>query len=142
MFKVKSQLTNIRPSKSESPELSTTPTKGNIKLNAPGATKMGLTNGDYVSIVKAEDENGESLYAVKGNAGDDKNPQFGSILSSTSGKTGGSLQMSSENAFRELGGNSTTRKVYSIGEAIESEGKSYYKLNFVREETKAERKAK
>jgi hypothetical protein len=145
-FKVIATVSNVRPSKSENAELSTTPTSGNIKLNAPGAEKMGLAAGDYVSIVKGQDENGIALYAVKGNAGSEKGEtpvvrQVGSILS---GK--GSLLFSSENAFRELEGNKDEKKVYEIGEAVTSEfegtERQFFKLNFVRSEAKAARTSK
>lgn len=143
MFKVIGTVSNVRPSKSENAELSTTPTNGNIKINAPGAEAMGVTVGDYVVIVKGQDENGVALYAAKGNAGSEKGEtpvvrQVGSILS---GK--GSLLFSSENAFRELDGNKEDKKVYSIGEAMtaEFEGveRSFYKLDLVRTEAKAVR---
>lgn len=148
MFKVIGSVSNVRPSKSENPELSTTPTNGNIKLNAPGAAKMGITIGDHVAIVKGEDENGIALYAVKGNAGSAKGEspvvrQVGSVLS---GKSGGSLLFSSENAFRELQGNKNEKKVYEIGDAEQAEfegaTRTFFKLNLVRTEPKAERAAK
>ena len=139
MFKVIGSLSNVRPAKSEIAELSTTPTKGNIKLNAPAAEKMKVTIGDYVAIVKAEDENGVSLYVVKGNASDESKgvKQVGSILS---GKSGGSLLLSSENAFRELGGNGNDKQVYNLEDAVEADGASYFKLSFARTEAKMERK--
>lgn len=142
MFKVTEQLTNVRPSKTEEPELTTTPTSGNIKVNAPGATKLGVSNGDHLAVVKANDGNGEAFYAVKGHAATETESQLGSVLSSPTGKMGGSLQMSSENAYRELGGNKENRKVYSIGEGVEDGGKTYFRLNFVREEAKAPRTEK
>ena len=139
MFKVIGSLSNVRPAKSNVAELSTTPTKGNIKLNSPAAEKMKVTIGDFIAIVKAEDENGVSLYAVKGNAADESKgvKQVGSILS---GKSGGSLLLSSENAFRELGGNGGNKQVYTLEDAIVADGAEYFKLSFVRTEAKMERK--
>lgn len=146
MFKVTAQLTNVRPSKSSDAEVSTTPTKGNVKLNAPAAAKIGVLIGDHVAIVEAEDENGKGLYIVKGNAGDKENKiaQVGAVLASTSGKEGSSLQFSSENAFRSLGGNTTEdKKVFSVAEGFNApDGKTYYKLDFVRSEAKVARKAR
>lgn len=142
-FKVVSQLSNTRPAKSDSPELSTTPTAGNIKINAPAAEKMRVGAGDYLTIVKAETEEGLSLFVTKGNpsskneATGEEVKQSGSILSGT-----GSLLFSSENAFRELGGNDATKKVYTIGDAVEDEGKQYFPLTFARDEEKIARHAK
>lgn len=144
-FKVTKQLTNTRPEKSTSPEVSTTPTKGNLKLNTAGAEKLGLSMGDYAMIVEAEDENGKGFYIVKGHKGDKENgiAQAGAVLASTSGKEGSSLQFSSENAYRSLGGSESGEKqVYSIGEAVVSEGVSYFKLDFARAEARQVRKPK
>ncbi len=147
VFKIIGAVSNVRPSKSEVAELSTTPTSGNIKLNAPASEKMGVTIKDFVAIVKGEDENGVALYAVKGNAGSEKGAtpvvrQCGSVLS---GKSGGSLLFSSENAFRELEGNDKEKKIYEIGEPVEAEfegaNRKFFKLNLVRTEPKAERTA-
>lgn len=145
MFKVTKQLTNVRPDKSTSPEVSTTPTSGNVKINANAASKIGVGIGDYVAIVEAEDENGKGLYLTKGHAGnkEDGKAQYGSILASSSGKEGTALQFSSENAFRSLGGTKEgDKKVYSVGDGFEHEGSIYYKLDFVRDEARQERKKK
>lgn len=146
MFKVTAQLTNVRPSKSSEPEVSTTPTKGTIKLNAPAASKIGVTVGDYAAIVEAEDANGKGLYIVKGHEGnkEEKISQVGAALASTSGNAGGSLHFSSENAFRTLGGTKEgVKKVYSVGEAVTpGDGNTYFKLDYVRDEARQERKEK
>lgn len=148
-FKVVQSLSNVRPSKTEEAELSTTPTNGNIKINSPGALRMKLTIKDYVSIVKAQDDDGIAIYAVKGNAGSGKGEtpvkrQVGSILS---GKSGGSLLFSSENAFRELDGNKENKKIYSISETpvvytYEGVDREFYKLTLVATEEKVARKPK
>lgn len=138
-FKVLGTLTNVRSPKTENPELSTTPTKGNIKLNNPASNKIKVNKGDYIAIAPV-DTGGEApeLYIFKGNASDkEKNiNQIGAILA---GKSGGALQFSSENAFRQLGGNKDNKKVYSIGEGQEHDGVTYYKLDFLRDETKLEK---
>ena len=144
MFK---QLANVRPSGAGRPELITTPTSGTLKINGPAASHINVGNGDYVSVLEDTDTNSEwkGLWLVKGNAGDDKNAQFGSKLASASGKnTAGALAFSSENAYNVLKGNSKTKMVYSIGE-----GKTHpdfatplYPLTFVREDEKSEKKPK
>lgn len=146
MFKVIGSVSNVRPAKSENPELSTTPTSGNIKLNAPAAEKMGVTITDHVAIVKAGADGEVALYAVKGNAASAKGvepveKQIGSVLS---GKSGGSLLFSSENAFKELEGNKEDKVVYEIGDSEEAEfegrTRTFFKLNKIRTEPKAVRK--
>lgn len=148
MFKVIGSVSNVRPAKSDNPELSTTPTSGNIKLNSAGAEKMKATAGDYVAIVKAEDESGQALYAVKGNKGSEKGAentvkQVGSILS---GKSGGSLLFSSENAFKELEGNEEEKVIYAIGDEqqaeFEGQTRTFYKLSKTGTEPKATRTVK
>lgn len=143
MFK---QLTNTRPEGDQKPELVTTPTSGNMKINSVGASHAKVNNGDLVSILKDDEENSEwnGIWLVKGYEGDEKTPQFGSKLSSSGKKNAGSLGFSSENAYQALGGNSTTRRVFSIGE-----GKTHpdfatplYPLTYVRDEQKAVRKPK
>jgi hypothetical protein len=143
MFKVLSTVSNVRPSKSEEPELSTTPTGGNIRVNAPGAIKIGVAAGEYAAIVKGEDENGVGLFIVKGNAPSEKGVQpavrqVGSVLSGNSG-----LLFSSENAYRELDGNKDENKIYSIGDEAEFEYegqvRKFYRLNFKSAEPKSVR---
>ncbi|RTK92539.1 MAG: hypothetical protein EKK61_03835 [Rickettsiales bacterium] len=142
MFQVVEQLSNVRPPKSENPELTTTPNKGNMRLNSVAAAKIGVTNDSYVAILKARDENGEGLFIFKGNEGSEDKPQIGSRLASSTGHNGGSLLFSSENSYRNLGGNSQVNKVYEIGDSIEHDGVTYFRLNFVREEAKLARKSK
>jgi hypothetical protein len=142
MFQVVEQLSNVRPAKSENPELTTTPNKGNMRLNSVAAVKVGVTNDDYVGILKGRDENGEGLFIFKGTAGSEDTKQVGSRLASATGRNGGSLLFSSENAYRNLGGNSENNKVYEIGDSIEHGGVTYFRLNFVREEAKLARTKK
>lgn len=147
MFKVKSQLTNVRPSKSEVPELTTSPSDGQLKINAPAAKLLGVTIKDYLTVVDAEDESGAAYFlsvGQKGNDGKDGSPkqnQIGGILSSTTGAAGGSLAFGSQNAWNALKGNEDIKKIYTISETpVEFEGKQYYKLTFSNDEPKTIRK--
>lgn len=143
MFKIKSQLTNVRPTKNESPELTTTPTPGNLKINAPAAKLLNVGVGEYLTIITAETENGLGSFLTKGNKGNDDVKQVGSILSSTSENGGGNLQFGSTNAWNELNGNKNVKKVYSISSTpIEFDGVNYFEITFNRDEEKAERKTK
>jgi hypothetical protein len=144
MFK---QLTNVRPQGDSKPEVVTTPTSGTIKLNSAGAAHAKVGNGDYVSVIQDDDKDSEwnGIYLVKGHEGDEKEPQFGSKLSTASGKnTAGALSFSSENAYNALEGNADKRMVYSIGEPkTHPDFKTpLYKLTFVRDEAKLKRKPK
>lgn len=143
MFK---QLTNVRPEGNTKPELLTTPTSGNIKINSAGASHCKVNVGDYVSILFEDDKDSEwyGLYFVKGNTGDEKNAPFGAKLSSAGKKNAGSMGFSSENAYQSLEGNTKERIVYSIGE-----GKSHpdfatplFPLTKVRTEPKTVREKK
>lgn len=144
MFKVLATVSNVRPSKSEEPELCTTPTGGNMRINGPGAIKLGVAKGDFLAIVKGEDENGVALFAVKGNAPSEKGVQpvvrqVGSILAGKSG-----LGFSSENAYRELEGSKEESKIYLIGDAVESEYdgevRKFFRLTFKASEPRTPRK--
>lgn len=142
MFKV---LTNVRPSKTETPELSTTPTAGTMKLNSPAASHIKGNVGDYVTVIEDENPNsefhGQWLMKCAVAVGDEA--QVGSKLASTNKQNGGSLQFSSSNAYQALKGNDNTRVVYTIGDAVEhAEAGTIYKLTFSREETKTEKKKK
>lgn len=140
-FKVLAPITNVRPSKSESPELNTAPNKGMIKVNTKTVSLMGLKSGEFLVIVPAQDENGnKDFYITTGNAKTATTGQVGAILSSNSESGGGSLSCGSENAWRELGGNKNTKEIYSVSETpVDSDGKSYYKLTHVRSENKVVR---
>lgn len=149
MFKPLSQLTNVRPSKSESPELLTSPSSGQIKINAPAAKLLGVSVEDYLTIIDAETDNGKQYFVAKGHAANDgsngqpKVAQVGGILSSPSGVAGGTLSWGSQNAWNTLGGNKTTKKIFSIAEEpFNYEGTDYYLLTLVREEAKPIRKSK
>lgn len=142
-------LTNVRPSKTDVPELSTAPSSGMLKINTPAANLLGVTSKDYVTIVPAQDEEGNNkFYLAKGHASSTdangkKIPQVGAILSSASGTGAGALQFGSENAWQTLGGNSEEKKFYTISETpYEQDGVQYFELTFNRSEAKMARKAK
>lgn len=141
MFKVQSQLTNVRPTKTTDAEVETTPTSGNIKLNTIACGKLKATAGDYAVVVEASNGDEDAkLYIAKGHAGDKTNAQIGAKINSTTGKQGGSMIFSSENAYRTLKGTSSEKRVFKLGEGIESNGTTYFELIFDRTEAKMERK--
>lgn len=137
-FKVKANLSNIRPSKSETPELSTSPTSGSLKLNTPAARELGVMPGDYLNVVEATLNGEDRVFIHKGKKG------LGSKLAST-GEAGGVLNFSSANAYQALKGASDKKVVYTIDteNVQESEdGTKYFMLTFARDEAKTERKKK
>lgn len=145
-FKVLQRLTNVRSPKDESPMLITTPSKGIIKINSSAALRIGVAVEDYMTIVAAETDKGKGFYLTKGVAPVEANEaagveavdQIGSKLSpSTAGVQGGTLQFSSENAWRELNGNNEKRHYYNIAETpITEDGQEYFELTFDRSEDK------
>lgn len=137
-FKILGRLTNVKAPKDENPILTTTPSKGIVKINAPAAKLMGYGVGQYVTIIVAETEKGKGMYVTQGAEGTENTNQIGSKLSpSTSGTAGGTLQFSSENAWKELGGNTSKRLIFNIGSTpVENDGQKYWELSFDREEDK------
>jgi hypothetical protein len=161
MFNIKNRLTNVRPSKTETPEVSTTPTPGNFKINSPGALALGLKSGDYLDVVDAEVNGEVKLYIGKGIApekvedGTDEKGKakfktvkagIGSKLASANGKISGTLQASSANTYFTLKGNKESNMIYSIdleNPQVDAEsGTTYYALTFSRQEEKQVKEAK
>lgn len=143
-FKVKGQLTNVRPAKTEVPELTITTTGGTMRINAPAAKLMDLTAKDYITVVPAEENGQDAYYLTKGHAGnaDSKTPQLGSILAASNKGGSGSLGFGSGNAWKELGGNDTDKFIYSISETpVEDGGNKYYRITASRKEPKVARKS-
>lgn len=142
MFKVVSQLTNVRSPKSTEALIETSSTPGTIKLTSPACEKIGVTNKDYVAIVKGKisEDSEEQIFIVKGNKTEDK--QFGSKLASAANKAGGSLGFSSENAYKALEGSKDAKKQYIVGEGVEADGQIYFPLEFKQEVEKTVRKPK
>lgn len=163
MFKPGQNLTNVRPPKSETPEITVTPTPGSIKINQPATIALGLRIDDYVGVNIGEEidqdgnETGRKVYAVfKGVAPviskDDTTGKEvvvtqanGAKLSVASAKaSSGNLQFSSANVWQQLGGNQEKRKVYGINleNSVEESGITYYEMFLLREEDKMERNTK
>lgn len=159
MFNIKNRLTNVRPSKTEVAEVSTTPTKGNFKINTPGALALGLKTGDYLDVVDAEVDGEVKLYIGKGIApekvedGVDKHGKpkhktvkagIGSKLASANDKILGTLQASSANTYDTLKGNKDSKMIYAIdleNPQVDSDtNTTYYSLTFVRSEDKQTKK--
>ena len=107
MFKITAQLTNARPTKDETPMVSTTPTTGNMKLSESAASVIGVSTGDYLAVVTAETEEGDAFFVFAGQAGGEGEANVGSKLGNSNGKVGGSLEFSSANTWKQLGGNTT-----------------------------------
>lgn len=152
MFQLKTRLTNTRPTKDEKPEVSTTPTKGNFKINSAGALAIGVKDGDYLDVVVGEDESGDAIFIAKGTAPvkeGDKTVQsaVGAKLASANGKMSGTLNASSANAYLLLKGNKENNLVYSIdtenSQSYTDNGNTstYYKLVFDRTEEREVRKS-
>lgn len=162
MFQVKARTTNTRPVDDQSPEVSTTPTPGNFKINAVGALAIGVKNEDYLDVVVGEEDGVEAIYIAKGKAPvreedgtkEVKDEETGGVkvvtkyktienaigakLASANGQMSGTLQASSANTFNALKGNKEANMIYSIDtENPQVSGDTtYYKLTFVRQEAK------
>jgi hypothetical protein len=119
-FTVKQGLANVRPAKTEVAEVSTTPTHGNFKINAPGALAIGVKTGDYLNVVIGDlnEGAGDELFIAKGIEGskDEKGKiivaTVGAKLASSNGKLGGALQASSANIYSAMKGNIHENLVY------------------------------
>lgn len=148
-FTIEKRTTNVRPSKTEVAEVSTTPTKGNFKINQPGADVLGVKTGDYIDVVVGKVDGVEAIYVAKGKAPvkeGDKTVEgaIGAKLASANGKLAGTLQASSANTYDVLKGNTEENVVYAID--IEnpqvSGDTTYYALTEVRREAKQAKKSK
>lgn len=116
------------------------PVEGEIKLLPKVAQKLGISDGDNVSIVGARDENGEiaAVYIGKGKNGtpvldengeqvyDKRNRQvfvenssFGSIArATTTGST--TLKITVTAGWHDLGGDTNLNKFFELGEGVEA----------------------
>lgn len=141
MFTLKARTTNVRPSKTEVAEVSTTPTHGNFKINAPASLVLGVKTGDYLDVVIGNDD---ALYVAKGvapvkdEAGKTIEAAIGAKLASTNGKMSGTLGASSANTYESLKGSKEANMIYTmdVENPKEFEGTLYYRLEFSREEAK------
>lgn len=149
-FTVKQGLANVRPAKTETPEVSTTPTNGNFKVNSPGAIAIGVKSGDYLNVVLGDlgEGAGNELFICKGKSavkttGEDGKekivePAVGAKLASANGKMGGTLQASSSNIYNAMKGNPDGNVIYTIDvENPQVLGEdTYYRLQYARTEPK------
>ncbi len=107
-------LTNVKPPKSNVPELALTPTKGNMRLNPAGLSLLNAGVEGRVTIIEGEDaESGKPVYGICKVAADSG---VGAKLGSATGKKGGSLQFSSANVWQSLGGDTDSRTFFTISE--------------------------
>jgi hypothetical protein len=146
MFKLGRTLTNVKPPKSTEPQIETTPTPGNFRINSYGYEKMGLQLGDYIAITTAtdEDEDGNPvsiLLAYQGAQGDDESNNVGSKLGATNSSNAGSYSFSSRNSWNEMGGNEDEKVMFNILDGVELDGVTYFQLVEAGREDKVERKA-
>lgn len=149
-FTIEKRTTNVRPSKTEVAEVSTTPTKGNFKINQPGADVLGVKTGDYIDVVVGKVDGVESIYVAKGKApvkdeaGKTIEAAIGAKLASANGKLAGNLQASSANTYEVLKGNDTENVIYAID--VENpqthDGVTYYALSESRREPKQAKSSK
>lgn len=156
MFKVSGTLTNVRPPSSTEPQLETTSTNGNMRLNSLAAEVIGVSDGDYLAVISGETEvDGEVVKKfglVKGYASEKGN--YGAKLGSANKKGGGNLNFSSSNAWDRLGGNEEELMVYDVAETpiyVNDEGEevssddpdatAVYMLEFNSSKPKQERKS-
>lgn len=156
VFTVTRQLTNVRPSSDETPQLLTTPTPGNLRINQPASESLGVNNGDFLLVIEADnaDGKGKRPWVAKGTAPvtkpDEKDPSkkitvdaaVGAKLATSTGKTGGNLTCSSMNAYEFLGGNTKSVRIFDVDstDKVTHEGFTFFALNFKEEEAKTEKK--
>lgn len=150
-FTIEKRTTNVRPSKTEVAEVSTTPTAGNFKVNQPGADVLGVKHGDYLDVVVGKVDGVEALYVAKGKApvkdeaGKTIETAVGAKLATANGKLAGTLQASSSNTYAALKGNKEENMVYAIDtenpQLDEESGVTYYALTLVRTEPKQAKKS-
>lgn len=112
MFKVTGAVTGVRAPKTDKAELCTTTSVGGMRLNYNAALKLGVVDGDYISIATGKNESGEDVFAIFKS---EKNAANVSKLASNTGDGGsGSLTFGSTNAYNQLGGNSKELVTYEL----------------------------
>lgn len=133
MFEIKEVLTNVRP-KNEEAVLIAAPTKGILKVSAIAARRLGITAGDYVSVLTANTDNGLAPFVFKGSPKNEETGanQVGSKCDFSNNANGGSLQFSSGNVWKTLDGDVNSNTKYSVAETpVSQNGVDYYQLTFV-----------
>lgn len=130
-------LTNARPPKSTEKTLTTSPTKGTLKLSEAAGSAIGVTKGDFLAFGVGKDG---VNYLYKGSKGTDGKSNVGAKLATANDKKSGTLNFSSANVYQTLKGNKNSINVYIIGEAVNKDGVDYFPLTFKEEVAKQIRK--
>ena len=102
-MKILSKVTGKRTGGETTPYLVATPTKGGIKLNDPAIDALKVRLGDRISILKAEDEDGNAVLVMGVT-------QEGSKL----GDSGAGLQFSDAAGWGNLGGYPEVNRYFTI----------------------------
>lgn len=142
MFKVTGNLTGVRISGATQPEVITTSTMGNIRINPLASRALGIKAKDFVGIIELTDEDGNKVPALfigkEGQGGVAK-------VAPSNGKVSSTLQFSSASAWVALKGNDSKLKAYKLGDAVETGDEAYPKawpLTFIEERDKVVRESK
>jgi len=144
-MKILSRLTNKKPVKNQGFNLTVSTTKGNIKISSKASSAMGLSEGDYLDIIEAENEAGEKMVFIgRGSFDTETGEKIGSKLATV----GSSLQCSAALAYQSLEGNDEENRIYTIqgleeGEEdmVESDenGNNFYPIVFKKAVAKLQR---
>lgn len=145
MFKFKS-LTNVRPTKDLGSQIIAAPTEGQFKVTPDAAKILGVSDGEYLQLIVAEDGEGATTYfAVKGEEG-----RGGKVAASNKGG-GGTFTFSASAAWGEMDGSANHNTHFDVAdEALDAEalvgspfeGMALYPLTFVEAVEKQSRKKK
>ena len=115
MFVAKKSLANVRPQTNDEGTLSTTPTKGNLKISAKGADICNLSDGDYIDVVQGEnDENGNPTFAVTKGSKTESGQHGQKLAASLDREEGVALGFSSANIWATLGGSRERKVAFKI----------------------------
>lgn len=136
-------LTNVRPTREKGTHLIVNTTRGSLKLTPKAKNIIGVQDGQYLGLVKAD----EDVYLFKGNE------DLGAKLASTKKGGAGDLNFSTSYGWELLGGNEEMKRYYTVSEeaiqfpeeAVKNtdyEGVDMYKVTFDKEEPKIARKSK
>lgn len=129
------KITNKRVVKDEAAQVIASPTRGIIKVTEPAANLIGVADGDRVEM--ARDEEGTLFIFASTN----EEEGLGQKLASTSKSGGGTMTFSTANGWLELEGSEDHNVHYDLGEAVESDGVSYFPLTFAEKVEKQGRKS-
>ena len=117
---ISKKFSGVRKSKSNSPEVVTTPTEGTTRLNEHAANILGINYNQVLSKAGSRIEIA-TLTAEGGNGEDNKaiallpeGSKEGNKLASPNKKTSGTLQFNGAASWSVLGGNEETNTTYSL----------------------------